>query len=787
MERISEFIVKKRKWILASFIVFVVISAIASTYVKVNHDMVQYLPDSSSVKKGVNLMSEEFEEVTSISVMFGDLDSEGAMQQMKSDLASIEEVSSVTFDSNSSENVKDGYALYTVNIDGNAYGSKAQNILKQIQSNYSSHEMYVAGSVVDQAEASKGMSMLIIVALSILLVILFVMCHSWIEPFLFLIPIGMAVMINSGTNVMFSSISSMTSSVASILQLALSMDYSFMVMERYRQEQKLTSSKETAMQKALAHGFVSISSSSVTTIVGMICLVFMSFTIGKDMGLVLAKGVLISLICIFCVLPALILMFDKALMKTKKPVPVFKMNKIAAFSYKFRYGILVLFVFLLAGSFIVQGKSGITYAVESTSEDKTKIQSIFPAKTSLVVLYDNEDEDQVSSVIPELETIANVDAVSGYGNTLGKKFTAEEMAEQSGMSQSMVQLIYYDFFTGGTTGAIRIVDFMNFMQNHVISDPQFADYITEEMKEQMDSLSTYTDAEAVTQARTSVEMAQLAGMDADLMKMMYLLYFSQQENVVLNQITMNEFVMFLQNSVLNQDAYAALLDADVKKQIAILAAFTDESEIMLEKNAQQLSTLVGMDETSMKQIMMLYYGKNGGIDAGTMTLPEFVSYIQTDIMNQPQFAVYFDDNMKAQIHILAQYTDVEAMQKKQSASNISEMFHMDVTMVQQILMMYYSQNGGMNAENPQISAMEFISYMVDDLSQNSAFSGMFDEETMNQLKMAQLVIGSSMTNTVFSSDEMASLMSMDSSLIKQLYYYHMLAHGDTSGCDYSIL
>ena len=168
-------------------------------------------------------------------------------------------------------------------------------------------------------------------------------------------------------------------------------------------------------------------------------------------------------------------------------------------------------------------------------------------------------------MIPELETIANVDAVSGYGNTLGKKFTAEEMAEQSGMSQSMVQLIYYDFFTGGTTGAIRIVDFMNFMQNHVISDPQFADYITEEMKEQMDSLSTYTDAEAVTQARTSVEMAQLAGMDADLMKMMYLLYFSQQENVVLNQITMNEFVMFLQNSVLNQDAYAALLDADVKK------------------------------------------------------------------------------------------------------------------------------------------------------------------------------------------------------------------------------
>lgn len=183
-------------------------------------------------------MSGEFEESTSISVMFADLGSDEEMQQVADELADIKDVSSVTFDAQSDSNVKDGYALYTVNIDGNAYDSKAQTILKQIQKEYADHEMYVAGSVVDQAESAKGLSMLFTVALSILLVILFIMCHSWLEPFIFLIPIGMAVMINSGTNIMFSSISSMTSSVASILQLALSMDYSFMVMERYRQEQK---------------------------------------------------------------------------------------------------------------------------------------------------------------------------------------------------------------------------------------------------------------------------------------------------------------------------------------------------------------------------------------------------------------------------------------------------------------------------------------------------------------------------------------------------------------------
>lgn len=781
MERVSEFIVKKRKWILACFIILVIISGIASKFVKVNHDMVQYLPDSSSVKKGVNLMNDDFDESTSISVMFADLDSEETMQQVKTDLANIENVSSVTFDSASDENVKDGYALYTVNIAGNAYDSKAQTILKQIQTDYHDHEMYMAGSVVDQAESAKGLSKLFIVALSILLVILFVMCHSWIEPFLFLIPIGIAVMINSGTNVMFSSISSMTSSVASILQLALSMDYSFMVMERYRQEQKLTNSKEVAMQKALAHGFVSISSSSITTVVGMLCLVFMSFTIGKDMGYVLAKGVLISLICIFCVLPALILMFDKALMKTKKKVPAFKMNKIAAFSYRFRYGILVLFLLLLAGSFVIQGKAGITYAVESSSAGKVKIESIFPAKTSLVVLYDNEDEDKVSSVIPELETLDNVDAVNGYGNTLGKTFTAEEMAEQSGMNQSMVQLIYYDFFTGGTTGKIRIADFIDFIQNDVMTDPQFADYFNEDIKEQMNSITDYTDADKVTQEHSAAEMAQLTGMSAEQMKMMYLLYFSQQQNVVSDRMTMNEFVSFLQNSVINNDTYASMLGTDVKNQIAILSAFTDQNQIKQEKSAQQLASLVGMDEATIKQIMMLYYSNYGGSDAGTMTLPGFVSYIQTDIMKQPQFAAYFDDNTKMQLNTFSQYTDVEMMQKKLSASEIAQMFHMDASTVQQLLMLYYSQNGAVLTENLQISVNDFINFIVNDLSQNSAYSGMFDATTYNQLKMAQLIIGSSIANTTYTSDQMASLTGMDASLLRQLYYYHMLSYGDTSG------
>lgn len=773
MEKVSEFIVKQRKWILACFVVLVIASGIASTFVNVNHDMVQYLPNSSSVKQGVNLMSGEFEESTSISVMFADLGSDEEMQQVADELADIKDVSSVTFDAQSDSNVKDGYALYTVNIDGNAYDSKAQTILKQIQKEYADHEMYVAGSVVDQAESAKGLSMLFTVALSILLVILFIMCHSWLEPFIFLIPIGMAVMINSGTNIMFSSISSMTSSVASILQLALSMDYSFMVMERYRQEQKLSESKEIAMQKALAHGFVSISSSSVTTIVGMLCLAFMSFTIGKDMGFVLAKGVLISLICIFCVLPALILMFDKVLMKTKKKVPVFRMNKIAAFSYKFRYGILALFLLLLAGSFVIQGKAGITYAVESSNAGKEKIESVFPSKTSLVVLYPNEEEDKISGLIPTLEGLDYVDAVSGYGNTLGKTFTAEEMAEQAGMGQSLVELIYYDFFTGGETGTISVADFVDFIQKDVMTDSQFADYFDEDMKNQLDSMAAYTDPAEVTQERSAAEMADLTGMDAEQMKMMYLLYFSQQDDIAVGSMTIPEFVSFLQNNVLTQDTYASMLGDDVKNQISILAAFTDQDQIMQEKSAGELASLLGMDETSIQQIMMLFYSKNSGADAGSMTLPEFVSFIRNDVINDPQFAAYFDADTQAQINMLARYTDADAMQQTQSISGISDTFGIDQATVKQLMMLYYSQNGGISAGT--MTLPEFVSFIQSDVLTNPQFSGSFDDAAKSQIQMLATFTNREQVLTAVDAATLSSMTGMDVNTVGQLLcmYYQV--------------
>jgi predicted RND superfamily exporter protein len=152
------------------------------------------------------------------------------------------------------------------------------------------------------------------------LIILLLMCKSFFEPVILLVSIGIAIMINMGTNVIFESVSDMTFSIAAVFQLVLSIDYSIMLMHRFEQEYELLgkTDREKALSNAIVNAFGSISSSSITTIVGLLVLLLMTFTIGKDIGLVISKGVFFSLVCVFTVMPSLIMWFYDLLCKLNK-------------------------------------------------------------------------------------------------------------------------------------------------------------------------------------------------------------------------------------------------------------------------------------------------------------------------------------------------------------------------------------------------------------------------------------------------------------------------------------
>lgn len=316
MKKVVDFITKKRLLIFIITIILAIGSGIAMLFVNINKDMTKYLPEDSQMKQGMDIMENEFETTTTnetFKIMFEDLESNDK-QTIFEELSNYEGVENVLYDENSADYNKENYTLYVIETKYQSI-SKTQELLDSIVKDYK-HD-YKLYSYYNNSEDNL-LDFLIPIAVVIVIIILFIMSTSLIEVLLILANIGIAIVLNMGTNIIFSSISDMTFSIAAVLQLVLSIDYSIILVNRYKQERINTDSPIEAMKKALYNAFKSITSSSLTTFVGLLALIFMSFTIGKDMGLVLAKGVLFSLICIFTLLPTLIIWSDKLLKITDK-------------------------------------------------------------------------------------------------------------------------------------------------------------------------------------------------------------------------------------------------------------------------------------------------------------------------------------------------------------------------------------------------------------------------------------------------------------------------------------
>lgn len=319
MKKFANILVKYR---LVFFIVSVVLAlfcALQIPEVTINKDQSKYLAKDSNMSQGLEIINKEFPSVElkeSFQIMFEGL-TPTQKEAIHKELAEFEGVASVDFDLNSVEHNSKTYSMYIVNTDYVGDNDKVSAVIKEMTNRYSDTYnvyTYYAGGYLDVLD--KLIPMATIIGIAILLL----MCKSFFEPVLLLVSIGVAILINMGSNVIFESVSDMTFSIAAVFQLVLSIDYSIMLLHRYQQEYELLGkqNKPQAMKNAIVNAFGSVSSSSITTIVGLLVLLLMSFTIGKDIGLVISKGVFLSLVCVFTVMPSLILWFDELVYKLDK-------------------------------------------------------------------------------------------------------------------------------------------------------------------------------------------------------------------------------------------------------------------------------------------------------------------------------------------------------------------------------------------------------------------------------------------------------------------------------------
>lgn len=508
----------------ACTIALTVICGILMTRVNVNADMTKYLPDDSQMKYGLDIVTNEFGASAQmvgadVHIMFDSI-SPAEIEGMCALLAAYPDVDKVAYrySADSAHTVFDLTVAKKVN-------QKALG--KQISNRFGGN------CVVETSQdgATPPMSVMVIAAVLIMLV-LFLMAQSWFEPVVILISTGVAIVLNMGTNALLPSVSITTNFIGSMLQAVLSLDYCIILLNRYRQEQNEHTDRVTAgiaVNKAIKASSSSILSSALTTVVGLLMLCFMRLKIGTDMGVVLAKGVVCSLVCTFTVMPSLMLLFRRVINKTQKRVFVPNTAGLARFVTSHKVSMAIGAVLLFFGSWYFSRQTTIFFSAEAESQ----IEQIFPAPNPIVLVYDTQDERALVPLVDSLVQDSNVQMVLSYPTLLSHPRTPEQtikhiqsliplMASQmpasattqaapflqpSSMSEmgSMVNMLYFMRANHGLETTMTFPDLARFLHTHCVNNPLMASFIDDDMRQQVELLQSMllTEETPDTQHQTS--------------------------------------------------------------------------------------------------------------------------------------------------------------------------------------------------------------------------------------------------------------------------------------------
>ena len=751
MQKIAAFIVKKRKLLLVVMLALAVVCAALMPFVGINTDMTKYLPDSSQMKIGMDRMNEAFPDVAetyTIRVMFRGLDARDKLA-IREQLAEILNVDSVAYEPDSDDYNRGDATLYKLTTQYDYNSDEEAQIERDVADRFADYDVAVRS---DDTSTPDIPPIVIILALSILTVILLIACPSYFEPVLFLITIGIAVLINQGTNIFLGETADVTASISAILQLALSMDYSIILMNRYRQELQADPDREAAMTRALTAAFGSITGSSVTTIVGLLMLVFMRFKIGMDLGIVLAKGVLCSLLCVFTVLPGLILWADKLVRKTtKKPrAPKRERRSVLAalgrFSYRWRGAIAAAFVLLFAGTYVLQLSTQIAY----TLTDTDPVAEVFPPDNPIVVLYNNADEDAVAALADRLEADPNVKSAMSYSTTLGRQYTAAQMADIVGaldasipVSADMLGMIYYDVYSGGRAVTIPAGQFLRFLTEHVANNAAFAPYLDAGMTANLQTLQKFTDPAALTQQRTAESLADFLGMDEETVRLLFVAYHAANVDLITGgwDVSMQDLANFLAD-------HSTLLDSAQAQQITTLSWIINGSVYGTSYSAPELAALLGMDAGQMRQLYLLYISRHGDTSGWTLSVQQFVDFLCQEVLPDVRFASQLSGVDTSQLQSARTVIDAVASGRSYTAAELANLFQGLSSQLNrgtmELLFLYYASVYSSDA-SWTMSMQELFDYLQNDLLTDARFASFLTDDMRAQITDAQTMLTDAVT------------------------------------------
>lgn len=456
VEGLAAFIVDKRKAFYLLYIGVAIFCVFSSGWVAVNDDLTSYLPEETETRRGLTLMDEEFVTFGTSRVMVDNI-AYGQAEALAGQLERVPGVKSVEFD-DSEDHYVSGAALFSVTYDGTADDPVSLDALAQVKALLDGYDVYITGDTGadDSASLDAEMQVVMVIAVVIILLVLLFTSQTYMEIPVLLLTFGMAALMNKGTNFMFGEISFVSNSVAVVLQLALAIDYAIILCHRYTEERERMEARE-AVVTALSKAIPEISGSSLTTLSGLGAMCFMQFRIGYDLGLVLMKAIVLSLLSVFTLMPGLLMSFSSLIDRTHHRSFVPKISGWGRLVVKSRYIMPPLFAVLLIGGFIFSNRCPYVFGMTTLSTftqnesqiAQQKVDGTFGGVNTIAMMVPAGDYEREGRLLRDLDALPEVDSVLGLANVeamdgyvLTDKLTPRQFAELTDLDVEVARLLY---------------------------------------------------------------------------------------------------------------------------------------------------------------------------------------------------------------------------------------------------------------------------------------------------------------------------------------------------------
>lgn len=451
MIKLSTLIVDKRNLIFLMTIIAILFSVVSKNWIQVENNLSEYLPTESESKIGLDLMDREFVTYGTARVMVSNIDMDKG-DEILEELKNTEGVQRIEY---SYDNIS---ALYDITFNYSQNDDSCLDALNKVKEKLNGYDIFVStdlgNSTAEILDKEVGLITLI-VAIIVVTVLIFT-SKTYAEVIVLIMTFVIAMILNNGTTFLLGTISFVSNSVTSILQLALSLDYAIILCNRFKEEHESLPLRE-AVIIALSKGIPEIGASSLTTIGGLVAMMFMQFKIGFDMAICLIKAIIFALLSVFIVMPGLLMLFGSLMDKTKHKDFVPKIPFVGHFDYKTRHIVPVIFVVLLIVSFFLSNNCPYAYGygaidtpkINDVQRAKNLIEESFGSNNFVALVYEGSNYDIERRMIDEIESydevdycmgLSNIEAIGGY--MLEDKLSPREFAELSDLDYEVCELLY---------------------------------------------------------------------------------------------------------------------------------------------------------------------------------------------------------------------------------------------------------------------------------------------------------------------------------------------------------